>query len=109
MITETNQSISLGEACSLAVDREELVKDGLAMALSRTQFRLLYCLALRMGEPVATNQLIEFTWGNSSFVSKNELYVYINRLRNRIEDDPKQAKCLLSIRGLGYVLYPRQK
>ncbi len=109
MNIERRQPILLGEECYLDVEKEILVKDDLPIALSRIQFRLLYYLANHMGQPVSDQYLISYAWGTDAFVSRNDLYVYINRLRQRLEDNPKLPECLLSLRGKGYVLYPRRR
>ncbi|WP_197256470.1 winged helix-turn-helix domain-containing protein [Paenibacillus dendritiformis] len=38
---------------------------------------------------------------------RQELYVYINRLRKKMEDDPKKPKPLVTIKSVGYVLYAK--
>jgi DNA-binding response OmpR family regulator len=85
------------------VFRERLVKDGLVIALSRTQFRLLFLLAQNLGCPVSSGDLIGYVWGDNEF--RNDLYVYINRIRQRLEKNPKSPKYLMSLRGMGYILF----
>lgn len=102
------QIVPLGHNCYLDLDKEILVKDNLPIALSRVQFRVLHCLADKLGQPVFSHELTAYAWGSEAFTSRNDLYVYINRLRQRLEDNPKQPQCLLSLRGLGYILYPRK-
>lgn len=109
MIIERREPILLGKKCYLDVEKEIIVKDNLPISLSRIQFRLLYYLAQHMGQPVSDQQLVNYAWGTEAFVSRNDLYVYINRLRQRLEDNPKKPECLLSLRGIGYVLYLRKK
>jgi DNA-binding response OmpR family regulator len=109
MSIENKQPILLGNRCYLDVEKETLVKENLPIALSRIQFRLLYYLAQNMGQPVSDLQLISYAWGTEAFVSRNDLYVYINRLRQRLEDNPKKPECLMSLRGRGYVLYLKKK
>ncbi|MEA4901025.1 winged helix-turn-helix domain-containing protein [Desulfitobacterium sp.] len=99
------ENIPLGRNCYLDAEREILVKNNLPIALSRIQFRILYYLAQHMGQPVTDKELINYAWGTDSFVSRNDLYVCINRLRQRLEDNPKKPNSLLSLRGKGYVLY----
>ena len=69
------------------------------------QCRLLYFLILNIGKPVSTEDLISYVWGSEKYIERQELYVYINRLRNNLEDDPKHPKRLLSLRGFGYRLF----
>lgn len=106
MDIERKESIVLGPTCYLDIESEILTKDGFRISLSRIQFRLLYYLVQHMGRPVSDQDLINYAWGAEPFISRNYLYVTINRLRNKIEDNPKHPEFLLSLRGLGYILYP---
>ena len=40
-------------------------------------------------------------WGEV-IVDENTVMVYINRLRQKIEDDPAKPKYIQTVRGLGY-------
>ena len=40
-------------------------------------------------------------WGET-IVDENAVMVYINRLRQKIEDDPANPKFIQTVRGLGY-------
>jgi DNA-binding response OmpR family regulator len=106
---DTKKIIELGGNCYLDLVRETLVRDGLAIALSRTQFRLLYVLARNLGHPVTTRELIRYVWGYEELIDRNDLYVYICRIRQRLEDDPRKPQYLLSLRGMGYILFPIDK
>lgn len=108
MVFDDHNEISLGYNCTLNLNTEILIKDQLPIALSRIQFRLLYLLSKNLGKPVPLGDLTEYGWGNV-YSTRADLYVYINRLRRLIEDLPKKPKCLLTVHGYGYILYPRQK
>ena len=45
--------------------------------------------------------LYELLWG-STIIDENAIIVYINRLRQKIEDDPSAPKYLQTVRGMGY-------
>lgn len=47
------------------------------------------------------DMLYDLIWGNS-IVDENAIMVYINRLRQKIEDDPDHPKYIQNIRGIGY-------
>ena len=47
------------------------------------------------------NMIYDIVW-NNSIVDDNAVMVYINRLRQKIEDDPENPKYLQNIRGIGY-------
>ena len=40
-------------------------------------------------------------WGEA-IVDENAVMVYINRLRQKIEDEPNSPKFIQTVRGLGY-------
>ena len=47
------------------------------------------------------DMLYELVWGES-IVDENAVMVYINRLRQKIEEDPSNPKFIQTVRGLGY-------
>ena len=99
----------LSDNCYIDLEQEMVVKNTLPTPLSRIQFRILRYLVQHMGHPVSSEDLIRYTWGPANLVSKDELYVYINRIRDRIEDDRRNPRYLLSVRGMGYLLHARDE
>ena len=49
----------------------------------------------------ARNMLYELIWGEA-VIDENAIMVYINRLRQKIEEDPAHPKYIQTVRGLGY-------
>ncbi|GEO24388.1 hypothetical protein AAC03nite_01730 [Alicyclobacillus acidoterrestris] len=96
--------VALRPGLVLDFRRGELVQDGMSVSLSKIQFRILHLLALHLGHPVRTDDIIEYAWGKERNISRSELYVYISRLRARVGDNPYSPKLIISIRGLGYLL-----
>ena len=47
------------------------------------------------------DMIYEMVWGHS-IIDENAIMVYINRLRQKIEDDPGKPKYIQTVRGLGY-------
>lgn len=47
------------------------------------------------------DMIYELVWGET-IVDENAIMVYINRLRQKIEDDPGKPKYIQTVRGLGY-------
>lgn len=45
-------------------------------------------------------------WGNWGAVDDNAIMVYINRLRSKIEENPRTPKHIITIRGVGYRFVP---
>lgn len=53
------------------------------------------------GRVFSKNMLYDLIWGND-LVDDNAIMVYINRLRQKIEDEPDNPKYIQTIRGVGY-------
>ncbi|SDI58271.1 winged helix-turn-helix domain-containing protein [Desulfosporosinus hippei] len=104
---QDKEIINLGFQCFLDIREQILYKDDQPINLSKVEFKILYFLGLHLSKPVSEEDLIKFVWKTKS-VSLNYLYVCINRIRNKIEDDTKKPSCLLSLRGVGYILYDRK-
>ena len=47
------------------------------------------------------DMLYDLIWGEA-IVDENAIMVYINRLRQKIEDDPSKPRYIQTVRGLGY-------
>lgn len=47
------------------------------------------------------DMIYDLAWGDS-IIDENTIMVYINRLRQKIEDDPSKPQYIKTVRGLGY-------
>lgn len=47
------------------------------------------------------DMIYSVVWGGP-IIDENAIMVYVNRLRQKIEDDPSSPKYLITVRGLGY-------
>ena len=54
-----------------------------------------------IGQIIPKATIYELIWG-SIIVDENTIMVYINRLRQKIEDDPSKPKYIRTVRGKGY-------
>ena len=60
-------------------------------------------LFMQNPERVFTKDMIyEHVWDNNIIVDNNAIMVYINRLRNKIEDNPQKPVYIQTVRGVGY-------
>ncbi len=78
-------------------------KDNIAIELTHAEYRLL-CLFMQNPNILLERKVIlEKLWDcNENFIDDNTLSVYVKRLRNKIEDDPKNPTMIVTIRRLGY-------
>lgn len=94
--------ISLG---NITVDtvKGTVRKNGQDLCLSALEYRLLLVFLNHRGAVLSRGQLLEAIWDAAGdFVSDNTLTVYIKRLREKIEEDPRNPRMIETVRGLGY-------
>jgi two-component system phosphate regulon response regulator PhoB len=66
------------------------------------EFRLLEHLATHRGRVLTRDQLLDAVWKETPFVTPRSIDVYIRRLREKIEADPRHPQYLKTLRGIGY-------
>ncbi len=66
------------------------------------EFRLLEYLATHRGRVMTRDQLLNAVWKETPFVTPRSIEVYIRRLREKIEPDPRHPQYLKTLRGIGY-------
>jgi DNA-binding response OmpR family regulator len=76
---------------------------GDARALTAYQFDLLVALAERAGRVLSREQLLDAVKGQAFDPFDRSIDVHIGRLRAAIEDDVKQPRRIVTVRGAGYV------
>lgn len=76
--------------------------DGKPVKLPSKEFDLLALLIENQGKALKKEYLFNTIWGSDSESDLQTLHVHINRLRQKLGDDPKNAKRLLTVWGVGY-------
>lgn len=91
---------------NLRVDltRRQVFVDGLEVHLTPTEYRLLTTLVKHAGKVLTHRQLLKEVWGPDSVHETQYLRVFMNQLRQKIESDPAQPRCLLTEPAVGYRL-----
>ncbi len=91
-----NALLTLDVNLQLDIQKETIIKNGLQLSLSRIQFKLLFYLVCNKKVPISSEELIQYAWGTNDYITKDELYVYICRLR-------KGSKMILKILNYFYL------
>ena len=81
--------------------REVWVNDQL-VKLRPTEYRLLYHLVQNAGWVMTYDQLLSKVWGYEYRDETHYVRLYINYLRQKLEEDPSNPKYILTERGVGY-------
>ena len=79
---------------------------GEEIALTATEFRLLLELARRPKQVFTRGLLLELVWNYDYLGDSRLVDVAVQRLRAKIEDDPKHPKLITTVRGVGYRFDP---
>ena len=84
-------------------DKKEITKDGQFIKLTAAEYEVLSLLLKREGFVVSRDDIFENSdLLNSDYDNVGSLAVIINRIRHKVEDNPKEPKYLHTIRGMGY-------
>jgi len=103
--------IEVDDRFKMDFGRREVWVDGKLVKLRPTEYRLLFHLVQNAGWVVTYDQLLSKVWGYEYRDEPHYVRLYINYLRQKIEEDPSDPKYILTERGIGYrfVDYRRQK
>jgi len=82
--------------------RHEVAVRGRPVALPLKEFELLELLMANAGRVLTRDVLIDRVWGPNYFGDTKTLDVHVKRLRSKIEVDPAQPRCIVTVRGVGY-------
>ena len=75
---------------------------GQPVALTPTEFNLLFQLASNAGRLMTHRELLKTVWGDEYREEVHYLKVYVGRLRTKLERDPAKPELILTARGVGY-------
>jgi two-component system KDP operon response regulator KdpE len=99
---QRSPDLTCGDVTLSCADRR-LVRDGRAVKLSHTEFKLLYFLMANANRLLPTDELVARVWGIELVGNTDGLRTYIRYLRQKVEDDPKNPKRIVAERGIGYM------
>jgi two-component system, OmpR family, response regulator MtrA len=77
-------------------------KAGEELDLTATEFRLLLELARRPGQVFTRELLLERVWNYEYLGDSRLVDVAVQRLRAKVEDDPRRPALITTVRGVGY-------
>ncbi len=100
VVTE-DDFISFGK---IKIDRKaySVWVDGVLIMMPAKEFELLYYMAEHKNQVFSKSQLLDAVWGYEVYGDENTIAVYINRLRDKIEENPSQPVYIKTVWGVGY-------
>jgi DNA-binding response OmpR family regulator len=109
--TQTNEpspsnAKSLNKIGDVEIDRNMSIvrKNGLEVALTKTEYRLLVEFADHPGMVLSRDQLLERVWGYEYLGDSRLVDAHVRRLRVKIETQPDEPTMIVTVRGMGYRL-----
>lgn len=70
--------------------------------LTQLEFRLLYTLMTHVGQIIPTEQIVEHIWGYTGEGNRELVRGLVQRVRSKVEADPRQPQYILTEVGIGY-------
>jgi two-component system KDP operon response regulator KdpE len=103
--------IEIDDRLKIDFDRREVWVDGSLVKLRPTEYRLLYHLVQNAGWVLTHDQILTKVWGYEYQDEPHYVRLYVNYLRQKLEENPSEPKYILTERGVGYrfVDYKREK
>jgi len=83
-------------------DRFEVSRQGEKIDLTAMEFKLLRVFLEHRGQVLTIDELMREAWGGNAVLTDRVIYTHVNNLRNKLEEDPRDPRFLVGVRGIGY-------
>lgn len=99
---EKREGVITTGGLSLDTLAKELTVDGESVKLTATEYKIVNFFMENLGRVFSTGQIYEAVWNEPAGYSDKTVTVHINRIREKIEINPKEPKYLQVVWGIGY-------
>lgn len=79
-----------------------IIKNGRKIELTAKEFAILKLLLKNPHKVYTKEQIYSIVWNDAYCGDENAVNVHISRLRNKIEDDARNPRYILTVWGIGY-------
>ncbi len=100
---EESEIMVIDEYLKLNEKTCKVYKDNLELQLTSVEYKLINFLMKNKNKVFTKRQLYEKVWEQSYLEDERIIMVYISKLREKIEVNPKEPKYIKTVRGLGYI------
>lgn len=97
-----NSKIVIDNSLVIDIDSREVTKYGEKITLTKTEFDILSFLAVNRGQVFSSEDIFRNVWKEKYYEGNNTVMVHLARLRDKIEDDTKNARIIKNVWGIGY-------
>lgn len=81
-----------------------VTKKGRKVELTSKEFDILKLLLQNPRKVYTKEQIYSLVWNDAYLGDENAVNVHISRLRNKIEDNPREPQYIITVWGIGYKL-----
>ena len=92
----------------LDLSGRSVILAGKEVNLTTKEFELLCFMARNIGKVLPRERILQKVWGYNYYGTARTIDNFINRLRQKIEENPLEPRFLLTVRGVGYKFRPPQ-
>lgn len=103
-IQETTSTIKKNEIFIFDEEKKEITKNGKILKFTTAEFQIMALMCQRKGFVVSRYDILEYCDFLNSDENSGSIAVIINRIRAKIEENPKKPQYFTTIRGMGYKL-----
>ncbi len=101
-LTSTKSKALQRGRLKIDIERRTVARDGEPVDLTPIEFNILKLLAYEPGKVYSREELLNLIWDTSYDGYKRNIDPHINRLRTKIEEDPRKPKFIQTVWGVGY-------
>jgi two-component system response regulator VanR len=97
-----NDSVLTLDDITININTREVKKGNESIKLTKTEFDMLEYMTRNTGIVLSVEKIYENVWKEEFLESENTVMVHIRKLREKIEDDPRNPRYIKTVWGVGY-------
>jgi DNA-binding response OmpR family regulator len=90
-----------GDIC-VDFEGREVLREGLPVPLTRTEFDILSALAARPQKVLTRRDILDEVWDKAWVGDEHVIDVHVAHIRQKLQEDPGNRRYIVTIRGVGY-------
>lgn len=97
-----NDNVLTLDDITININTREVKKGNDLIKLTKTEFDMLEYMTRNTGIVLSVEKIYENVWKEEFLESENTVMVHIRKLREKIEDDPRNPRYIKTVWGVGY-------
>jgi DNA-binding response OmpR family regulator len=101
-VTKEESDVLIVDELEIHTSSHEIFVRGQKVSLTPTEFGIVEVLARHKGSVLSMRQLYELVWNQTFYEAENTIMVHIRKVREKIEENPKEPRYIKTVWGVGY-------